>query len=42
MVEGHIQPSAVIFLPILHSGSISEFWDEHKRMTKDMFRGVIH
>lgn len=41
MIEGH-KPEAVIFLPILHSGSINEFWIEHKRMTEDMFRQVIN
>jgi hypothetical protein len=42
MVEGHKEPDALIFLPILHSGSIDEFWIEHKRITEEMFSGVIN
>lgn len=42
MIEGHTDPTAVIFLPILHSGSINKFWVEHKQMTESMFRGVIN
>lgn len=41
MIEGHKDPTACILLPILHSGSINEFWIEHKRMTEKMFSGVI-
>jgi len=41
MIEGHKNPDALIFLPILHSGSISDFWPEHKRMTEEMFSAVI-